>query len=214
MSTRRFGLISDADARQIPFGTTVELERGGLVTPLARETLQARRITVVTAGADADPALPRDLAPATAIARVAIGSDHHGVELKAALVSHLRRSARAVADVGTDGSEPADYPDIAAAVGKMVARGEADAGVLIDASGLGSAIAANKIRGIRAAMCDTPTLARYSREHNGANVLALGATLLSPAEAIDILDTWMATPTREARHLRRLLKVRRLEERF
>ena len=91
---------------------------------------------------------------------------------------------------------------------------EADAGIVIDGAGLGSAIAANKVRGVRAAMCSTPTLARYAREHNGANVLALGATLVSRPQAKEIVDMWLSTPTSEARYLRRLLKVRRLEETF
>jgi ribose 5-phosphate isomerase B len=95
-----------------------------------------------------------------------------------------------------------------------VARREADAGIVIDGAGLGSAIAANKVRGVRAAMCTTPTLARYARQHNGANVLALGATLLDLAQAKEIVDTWLSTPMSEARYIRRLLKVRRLEERF
>ena len=84
----------------------------------------------------------------------------------------------------------------------------------IDGAGLGSVIAANKIRGVRAAMCTTPTLARYAREHNGANVLAIGSTLVDPAAAVEIVNVWLSTPTREARYLRRLLKVRQLEERF
>ena len=117
-------------------------------------------------------------------------------------------------DLGTSGSDPVDYPDIAAAVGRAVVRKEADAGIVIDGAGLGSAIAANKIRGVRAAMCSSVTLARYAREHNGANVLALGATLLQPAEAKEIVDTWLSTPTREPRYLRRLLKIRRLEDAF
>lgn len=213
MATRRFSLIAEADARRIEPGTTVELEAGGHVTPLARDTLRARRVTVVPAGS-VDPALPDDLAPAMPASRVAIGSDHTGVALKAALVQRLRKAGRQVVDVGTDGADPVDYPDIAAAVGRMVARREADAGIVIDGAGLGSAMAANKIRGVRAAMCQTPTLARYAREHNGANVLALGATLLSEAEAGEIVDLWLTTPTREPRYLRRLLKVRALEDRF
>jgi ribose 5-phosphate isomerase B len=117
----------------------------------------------------------------------------------------------AVNDVGTNDTASVDYPDIAAAVGRPVSRGEADAGIVIDGAGLGSAMAANKIPGIRAAMCVTPTLARYSREHNGANVLALGSTLLTTDEALRILDTWLATPMREARYIRRLAKIRALE---
>ena len=97
---------------------------------------------------------------------------------------------------------------------KSVARGEADAGIVIDGAGLGSAIAANKIRGVRAAMCTTRRWRDTAREHNGANVLALGATLVPAAEAaLRIVDVWLGTPMREARYLRRLLKIRRLEER-
>lgn len=211
MAAPRFRLISEADARALPDGATVELEAGGMVTPLARETLAARRITVVAAGS-VDAALPGDLAPAADIRRLAIGSDHTGLALKSALVAHLRQQGRQVTDHGTNTPDAVDYPDIAERVGRAVARGEADAGIVIDGAGLGSAIAANKIRGVRAAMCTTPTLARYSREHNGANVLTLGATLLQPAEALAIVDTWLGTAMREARYLRRLLKIRRLEE--
>lgn len=213
MSVRRFGLIGETEARQIEPGSTVELEKGGHVTPLAWDTLRARRITVVAAGT-VDASLPPDLAPAAVVSRVVVGSDHTGLVLRAALVDHLRKQGKAVVEVGATSPEAVDYPDVAAAVGKTVARGEADAGVVIDGAGIGSAIAANKVRGIRAAMCTTPTLARYSREHNGANVLALGATLLQPDEAKEILDVWLSTPTREPRYLRRLLKIRRLEESF
>lgn len=213
MAVLRFSLISEADARRIEPGSTVELEPGGHVTPLAADTLKARRVTVVSAGTS-DPSLPADLAPVSPVARVAIGSDHSGVALKAALIAHLRQSGRAVTDLGTTGTDPVDYPDIASAVALAVARREADAGIVIDGAGLGSAIAANKVRGIRAAMCTTPTLARYARQHNGANVLTLGATLIDAAEANEIVDVWLSTPMTDARYLRRLLKVRRLEERF
>jgi RpiB/LacA/LacB family sugar-phosphate isomerase len=213
VAVRRYGLISEVDARQIEPGTTVELEAGGHVTPLARDTLRARRVTVVRAGTvDAD--LPPDLGPVTPALRVAIGSDHTGVALKSVLVGHLRKAGRQVTDCGTTGPEPVDYPDVADAVARTVTRGEADAGIVIDGSGIGSAMAANKVRGARAAMCQTATLARYAREHNGTNVLALGSTLVDAAEAKEIVDVWLSTPTREARYLRRLLKVRRLEETF
>ena len=213
MAVRKFAIITETDARLIEPGTTVELEARGHVTPLAADTLRERRVTVVRAGT-ADPNLPADLAPVSPVHRVTIGSDHTGLALKAAIVAHLRKGGLAVHDCGTDGTEPVDYPDIASAVGKSVVRGEADAGIVIDGAGLGSAIAANKIRGVRAAMCLNVTLARYAREHNGANVLALGSTLVDTPAAIAIVDTWLSTPTKEARYLRRLLKVRRLEENF
>jgi ribose 5-phosphate isomerase B len=213
MALRRFAIITETDARLIEPGTTVELESRGHVTPLAADTLRERRVNVVRAGS-ADPGLPADLAPAFPVKRVTIGSDHTGVALKAALVAHLRQAGVAVYDCGTDNPDPVDYPDIAATVGKSVVRGEADAGIVIDGAGLGSAMAANKLRGVRAAMCLNVTLARYAREHNGANVLALGATLVDTPTAIAIVETWISTPTKEPRYLRRLLKVRRLEETF
>ena len=213
MAALRFALITEADARRLEPGSTVELEPGGRVTPLAADTLRARRVTVVPSGS-IDPELPADLGPVAPVVRVAIGSDHTGVALKTVLVTHLRQSGRIVEDLGTHSTEPVDYPDVAAAVATVVARREADAGIVIDGAGLGSALAANKVRGIRAAMCTTPTLARYARQHNGANVLALGATLLEPGEATEIVDVWVSTPMTEARYLRRLLKIRRLEERF
>lgn len=213
MAVRRFALISEVDARQIEPGATVELDAGGHITPLAQDTLRARRVTVVRAGTfDAD--LPADLGPVFPVKRIAIGADHTGVALKADLIAHLRKAGLQVTDCGTAGPEPVDYPDIAAAVARAVARQEADAGIVIDGSGLGSAMAANKVRGVRAAMCPNLTLARYAREHNGTNVLTLGSTLVDASDARSIVDTWLSTPMREARYLRRLLKVRRLEEGF
>lgn len=211
--TKRFDIITEADARTLEAGSTVELVPGGVVTPLARDTLTARRVTVVLAGST-DPTLPPDLVPEADIRRVAIGSDHSGLALKNVLVQYLRGRGVAVADMGTHSSEPVDYPDIAAAVGQAVSRREADAGVVIDGAGIGSAIAANKIPGIRAAMCSDETIARYSREHNGANVITLGSSLVhGPDTAKRILDVWMSTPMTEARYIRRLLKIRRLEQR-
>jgi ribose 5-phosphate isomerase B len=211
---KHFDIITEADARSLDVGATVELAKGGHVTPLAKDTLAARRVTVVPAGS-ADPALPADLAPVAEIRRVVIGSDHTAVALKRALVGHLRGRGLAVVDVGTDKAEPVDYPDIAGLVARTVARGEGDAGIVLDGAGIGSAIAANKVRGIRAAMCLNETIARYSREHNGANVIALGASLIDGTDAaIRIVDVWLGTPMREARYIRRLLKIRRLEEAF
>jgi ribose 5-phosphate isomerase B len=211
---KRFDIITEADARMLDVGATVELSAGGHVTPLARDTLASRRVTVIPAGS-ADLSLTGDLAPTSDIRRVAIGCDHTGLSMKRALVAHLRGRGMAVADLGTDTTEPVDYPDVAGRVATSVARGESDAGIVIDGAGIGSAIAANKVRGIRAVMCMNETIARYSREHNGANVMTLGSSLLDGADAaIRIVDTWIATPMREARYIRRLLKIRRMEERF
>lgn len=211
---KTFDIITEADARTLDIGATVGLSATGHVTPLARDTLAARRVTVVRSGSR-DEGLPTDLAPTSDIRRVVIGNDHNGIALKRTLVDHLRGRGLAVIDVGTNTAESVDYPDIAGAVARSVARGEADAGIAIDGAGIGSAIAANKVRGVRAAMCLTETIARYSREHNGANVLTLGTSLIDgPPAAIRIVDVWLGTPMREARHIRRLLKIRRLEDRF
>jgi ribose 5-phosphate isomerase B len=208
----RFSFIAEAEARQIPHGATVELDPGGHVTPLAWDTLRARRVTVVPRGA-ADPTLPPDLAPVSPAARVAIAADASGLALKATIVGQLRRTGRAVQDLGVlAADQPGDYPELAAAVARAVSRGEADAGIVIDEGGVGAAVAANKVRGIRAALCTTPTLARLAREQAGTNVLTLASALLEPADALEIVQVWLSTPTRDPAHLRRLLGVRRLED--
>jgi ribose 5-phosphate isomerase B len=206
---KKFEIITEADARVLVPGETVMLERRGHITPLAQDTLRERRITVIREGvASPDEAA---LAPVADIRSVALGSDHGGIALKKAMAAFLRGRGLAVNDLGTHTSDPVDYPDIAAAVAVAVARREADAGIVIDGAGIGSAIAANKIPGIRAAMATTETIARYSREHNGANVLTLGATLVTEEEARAIVATWLTTPMREARYIRRLAKIRDLE---
>jgi ribose 5-phosphate isomerase B len=207
---RRFDIITEADARVLPRGETVMLGRGGHITPLAQDTLRDRRITVVhETRTSADEA---SLAPAADIRSVAIASDHTGIALRRTLVAFLRGRGLAVQDLGPDVPDPLDYPDVAAGVARIVARREADAGIVIDGAGIGSAIAANKIPGVRAVMATTETIARYSREHNGANVLTLGATLVSEDEARAIVTTWLTTPMREPRYIRRLAKIRALEQ--
>ena len=210
---RRFDIITEADARNIELGATVELAKGGHVTPLAADTLRERRVTVVPAGS-VDPAIPADLAPRSNVQRVAIISDHTGIAMRAGIVKHLRGRGLAVDDMGVESTAAVDYPDTAARVAKAVARGEADAGIVIDGAGIGSAIAANKVRGIRAAMITDDTIARYAREHNGTNVMTLGSTLLQLDVAIRLVDIWLGTPMTEPRYIRRLIKVRRLEENF
>jgi ribose 5-phosphate isomerase B len=201
-------MITEADARVLEYGATIVLVAGGHITPLAQDTLRARRVTVVREGTDVDVAA---LAPRAEIRTVAVAGDHTSLQLKAALVQHLRSRGIAAHDLGTLTSDPVDYPDTAAAVAIEVARGEADAGIVIDGAGLGSTIAANKVAGVRAAMCTNQTLARYARQHNGANVLALGSTLVNRDEAVAIVDTFIDTPMREARYIRRLAKIRDLE---
>jgi ribose 5-phosphate isomerase B len=208
---KKFEIITEADARVLPPGETVTLARRGHITPLAQDTLRERRITVVQEGmTSGDEAW---LAPKADVRTVALASDHAGVALRRGLAAFLRGRGLTVLDLGADGTEPSDYPDVAASVADAVVRHEADAGIVIDGAGIGSAIAANKIDGIRAAMATSETIARYSREHNGANVLTLGATLVSEDEARVIVTTWLTTPMREPRYIRRLAKIRDLERR-
>jgi ribose 5-phosphate isomerase B len=206
---KRFEIITEADARALAPGSTVTLAAGGHITPLAQDTLRDLRVTVIRGdGVDAGAE-----APASEIRSLVVASDHTGVTLRRALVERLRGRGLAVRETGpSSGTESVDYPDIAAEAGRGVARREVDAAIVIDGAGIGSAIAANKVRGVRAAMCTTPTLARYSREHNGANVLTLGATLLTLDEAWAIVEVWLSTPMTEARYIRRLAKITRLEE--
>jgi ribose 5-phosphate isomerase B len=205
-----FDIITEADARLLTHGETVALSRHGHVTPLAQDTLRERRITVIHDGvAAADEAA---LAPKADIRVVAVASDHTGVALRKHLIEFLRGRGLSVLDLGSHGTEPVDYPDVAAGAARTVVQGEADAAIVIDGAGIGSAIAANKIPGIRAAMATSETIARYSREHNGVNVLTLGATLVTPEDARAIVTTWLTTPMKEPRYIRRLAKIRDLEK--
>lgn len=208
---KRFEIITETDARALERGETVMLAKGGHVTPLAADTLRERRVTLVHEGRATDDAA--GLVPKADIRVVAIASDHTGIKFRKALVELLRGRGLTVQDLGTDGPDPVDYPDVAATVADAVVRREADAGIVIDGAGIGSAIAANKVKGIRAVMATTETIARYSREHNGCNVLALGASLLTNEEARAIVSTWLSTPMREPRYIARLAKIRALEER-
>jgi ribose 5-phosphate isomerase B len=203
-------MVTEADARVLDYGSTIVLVAGGHVTPLASDTLKERRIAVVRDTADADVAA---LAPSADVRTLAIAGDHTSLALKTAIVQHLRGRGLAAHDLGTNTSDPVDYPDTAAAAAIQVSRGEADAAIVIDGAGLGSTIAANKVRGARAAMCLNETLARYARQHNGANVLALGSTLVTTEQALAIVDVFIGTPMREARYIRRLAKIRELERR-
>lgn len=203
-------MVTEADARMLEYGSTIVLVAGGHITPLAHDTLKERRVSIVREANDPDTA---SLAPVAAIRTVAIAGDHTSLALKAAIVQHLRGRGVAAHDLGTATTDPVDYPDTASAAAIQVSRGEADAAIVIDGAGLGSTIAANKVPGARAAMCLNETLARYARQHNGANVLALGSSLVSREEALAIVDTFLDTPMREARYIRRLAKIRDLEER-
>ena len=143
--------------------------------------------------------------------RVTIGSDHAGFALKQHLVGTLTKLGHEVVDLGTDSEEPVDYPPICAAVARAVASGEADRGIVLGGSGQGEQIAANKVRGVRAALCNDLYTARLSRQHNDANVLAIGGRIVAAGLADEILALWLDTHFEGGRHQRRIDQITEIE---
>ncbi|GBD14087.1 Putative sugar phosphate isomerase YwlF [bacterium HR24] len=145
--------------------------------------------------------------------RIAVAADHAGLPLKEVVISYLSRHGHEVLDLGTNSSEPVDYPDFARAVGEAILRGEADRGIVICGSGVGASIAANKMRGIRAAVCHDAYTARQGVEHDDMNVLCLGSWVVGPALAVELVKTFISARfSGEERHRRRLKKVAAMEE--
>jgi ribose 5-phosphate isomerase B len=144
--------------------------------------------------------------------KIAVASDHAGFALKQIVIEHLKSLGHDVTDLGTDSEEPVDYPPFCAAAARAVVRGPAALGIVIGGSGQGEQIAANKVRGARAALCHDEYTARLSRQHNDANVLALGARLVAPTLALDILDVWLTTAFEGGRHIARLEEIAAIEE--
>ena len=139
--------------------------------------------------------------------RIALGSDHRGFGLKEYLKPWLARLGHAVADFGSGDAGRTDYPDFGFKVARAVARRRADRGILICGTGIGMSMAANRVKGVRAALCCTPRLARMSRRHNDANVLCLGGDVLTRAQALRIVRVWLATGFEAGRHARRVKKL-------
>lgn len=143
-----------------------------------------------------------------------MGSDHAGYQLKAHLVAHLRAEGNEVVDLGTESIEPVDYPAISASVARTVASGEANRGIIIGGSGQGEQIAANKVRGIRAALCNDLFTAHLSRAHNDANVLTIGARVVAPELCEEIVKVWLDTTFDGGRHQVRVDQIAELEQQW
>jgi deoxyribose-phosphate aldolase len=197
--------VTSAD---VPRSGELRVPVGAIFTPSARELAEARSIRVIE--------LPEDqLTAALPPERVmALGADHGGYRLKEMLKPLLATLGLEARDVGVYDEQPADYPDIALKVAEMVAGGVARRGILIDGAGIGSSIAANKVPGIRAALCYDKASARNSREHNDSNVLALGARLLTASQAEDVLRTWLETGFAGGRHAARVGKIGQIEQQY
>ena len=140
-----------------------------------------------------------------------MGADHAGYPLKVDVSAHLERHGHAIVDLGTTSEAPVDYPPVCAAVGRAVVAGEADFGIVMGGSGQGEQIAANKVHGVRAALCLDPFTARLAREHNDANVLSLGGRILAATLACSIVDEFLSTGFQGGRHARRLELITEIE---
>ena len=148
------------------------------------------------------------------VARIAFGSDHAGYELKQHLIERLTAQGHDIIDHGTDSTESVDYPAFCAAAARSVRNGEADVGIVLGGSGQGEQLSANKVRGVRAALCNCLYTARMAREHNDANVLAMGARVVGVGLAEEIVDQFLSTPFEGGRHQRRVDQITALEEEF
>lgn len=201
---RRGGeLVTARDLAGVPDGGTYDVPPGAIVTDLAREEAWQRRIRLEERSAGRGSAT-----------RVAIGSDHGGFKLKGEVADLLRSIGIDVLDVGTRDENPVDYPDFARAAAELVARGDARFAVVVDGAGIGSAMAANKVPGVRAANCWDEATARNAREHNYANVLTLGAKHLTAEQARKVVRAFLGTPEGEERHGRRVAKIVEIERRY
>ena len=203
-------VLTARDLESTAAGGEVVVPPGSIITPLAREEAEKRGIRIRFDSAQVPLAGALQHAP---LRTVAMGADHGGFDLKEQLATYLRDWGYTVLDLGTSSREAVDYPDFAEAVASAVARGDAWRGVVIDAAGIGSSIAANKVPGARAALCYDRATARNSREHNDANVLSLGARLIPAEAAREILAVWLETEFGGGRHQRRIDKIIAIEER-
>jgi len=195
-------------AQDVPGSGDLRIPEGSIVTAVARETAAARGVRILE--------LPEDQLTALAPPdrTLAIGADHGGFRMKEALKPVVESLGLQVRDVGVNEEKPADYPDIALKVAELVASGTASRGVIVDGAGIGSAIAANKVPGIRAALCYDRASARNSREHNDSNVLTLGGRMLTESQAEEVLRTWLATPFGGGRHQGRIDKILKIEQQY
>ncbi len=201
-------LVTESDVLAVPPGGQLRLSTGAIVTPLAREAATQRQVSLLT---EPGPLLAQNTSPEKTIA---LGADHGGFAMKEDLKAHLQAKGYNVVDCGTNSTAAVDYPDFAYAVAALVAEGRAWRGIVVDGAGIGSCITANKVPGVRAAMCYDLSTARNSREHNDANVLTLGGRLIGPDLARQIVEVWLSTEFGGDRHARRVNKIMGVEKRF
>ena len=198
-------LITEDDLRGLDEGARLRVRENAKYTPLARDIIRDKGIELVTKSSRS---------AGVKVHTVAIGADHGGFSAKERIKKFLARLNVRVRDVGTNSTDAVDYPDFAHAVARAVGEGHADAGIIIDGAGIGSAMTANKVPGVRAAACYNVGLARNSREHNGANVLSLGSGQNSVEEMQEIVTAFLSAELTEERHRRRVGKIDSVEKQY
>lgn len=198
-------VITEADVRGLDEGAKLLIREDAIITPAAKDLIRERGVEIRY----------RTRRSASGKNRVvAIGSDHGGFQAKERLKIQLEELGFKHRDFGTFSEDAVDYPDFAHAVARAVADGVCDLGIIVDGAGIGSCMTANKVPGVRAAMCYDAATARNSREHNYANVLTLGGRMLSPERIREVVQTWLATPEGEERHGKRVAKIMTIERQY
>jgi ribose 5-phosphate isomerase B len=198
-------VITEDDVRGLEQGAALRIAEGARLTPLAADIVNERKIEIIRR-------VPRRGSKTSRM--IAVGADHGGFRMKEELKAFLTEAGHRVHDFGTVSEDAVDYPDFAHAVGRAVADGSAELGIIIDGAGVGSAITANKIPGVRAAACYSTALARNSREHNDANVLTLGSKTITSSEMREIVNAWLSTEISEDRHRKRVSKIEAIERQY
>jgi ribose 5-phosphate isomerase B len=198
-------VITEDDVRGLESGAVLRIGEDARLTPLAADIVREKRIELVRRAA-------RRGSKASKL--VAVGADHGGFKMKEDLKGFLNELGHRVQDFGTNSEDAVDYPDFAHAVAQAVANGTSDVGIVIDGAGVGSAMTANKVPGVRAAACYSVAVARNSREHNGANVLSLGSNTINDKEMREIVAAWLSTELTEDRHRKRVAKIDAIQKQY
>lgn len=198
-------VITEDDVRGLEAGAILRIGEDARLTPLAADIVKEKKIELVRRTS-------RRGSKASKI--VAVGADHGGFKMKEEVKAVLRDLGHKAQDFGAYSEEAVDYPDFAHAVARAVSNGTADLGIIVDGAGVGSAMTANKVPGVRAAACYSVEVARNSREHNDANVLTLGSKTINSAQMREIVTTWLATEITEERHRKRVAKIDAIQRQY
>lgn len=198
-------VITEDDVRGLEQGAVLRIAEGARLTPLAADVVREKGIEITRR-------MPRRGSKESKM--IAVGADHGGFKMKEELKVFLTEAGHRVHDFGTNSADAVDYPDFAHAVARAVADGTVDLGIMIDGAGVGSAMTANKVPGVRAAACYTVAVARNSREHNDANVLTLGSSTITSAQMREIVGAWLATEITEDRHRKRVSKIEAIDRQY